>query len=138
MKITKDFLKDIKSASAIVIRFDGKFSTIDLFFKSDGVESKRTVYEYGDSGKIRGCWYVALYPDMNYAENTIFSLLKAGDKIQFNIRKNGHESLINAGFTVHDLMLNVTRFKKNGDFSKNMAFQFDSQTSDKKMNISEF
>ena len=126
MQITKQFLKDIKTASAMVIRFDGKHSTIDLFWRDQS--DRRVTYPYGDSGKLRGSWHVFLFSGLNSETGTLLDLLRIGDDIAFNVRYNGNQYSEIVGLNRHELILRIKRFNKNGEtINKIRQVVFDSQ-----------
>jgi hypothetical protein len=125
MQITRQFLKDVKTASAMVIRFDGRHSTIDLFWRD---QDRRATYSYGDSGKLRGSWHVFLFSGLNSNTNTLLDLLRVGDDIAFNVRYNGNQYSEIVGLNVHQLILRIKRFNKNGEtINKIRQVVFDSQ-----------
>lgn len=133
MKISKQFLKDFKQSSAIVIRFDS-ISTIDLFFSDD---RKVITYDYDNPSKLNGVWYCSLYQGLNTQQETIISLLKVGDIIDFNQEDHGHESLALNGFIHDQLMLKVKRYKRKDSsiINKIFNFCFDSQVTSHKANF---
>jgi hypothetical protein len=121
MIITKEFLKDIKKANSICIRFIGEYSTIDLFYRVDTGIYRRISYDYGNSFKLRGNWHIFLWPGQLTNTGSIISLLRAGDEIRFEAEYNGNQYLEEAGINNHQLILTVIR--KN----ERLEFVFDSQ-----------
>jgi hypothetical protein len=115
MVITKQFLKDLRTADSLIIVFKGELSDIDLLFRNKNrVTERRISYDYHDTTNVRGVWQIFLFPDQNTTEKTIFSLLRVGDKLRFTVRRNGNQYTQQAGLNVIDLMLDVIRYKKDG------------------------
>jgi hypothetical protein len=113
MKITRQFLTDLKKADSMCIRFEGKRSTIDLFFQNYSGDSYATTYQYGDSGDYRGNWVLFLYPGMLTEIGCTLSLLKIDDRAVFIPRRGSNQYTDEAELNAHDLMLQINRHKKD-------------------------
>lgn len=128
MKITKQLLKDLKTADAMVIRFTGKFSTLDLFYKQPNSPDRVITYQYGDSLCIQGSWHTSLYPSMHTEQGCLLALLRVGDDLQFNPRYNGSTHTEELGINVQELIFTFKRYKKDNEtLSKYFSVIFDSQ-----------
>ena len=129
MIITKQFIKDLKRARSIVIRFNGRYSTIDVF--QDNHNSRVVTYEFdGESFGYTGNWYVNVYFDAsNNVLNTFIKSLRDGDKLAFYAENWITDSLKEAGFLSYILSARITRYRKNSETISSVNDYFiDNQT----------
>jgi len=127
MKISKRFLSDFKQSKSIVIRFDER-SSIDLFFANQfNKEKSSTTYQYDHKSKEIGTWHCFLYE--NTQQSTIINLIQVNDQIEFYQEDHGYDVLAENNFIHDQLMIRITRYKKNDPLivAKTMTFCFDSQ-----------
>ena len=129
MNITKQFIKDIKQAHAVVVRFNGRYSTIDVF---QGESRSRVItYEFnGEFFGYTGNWYINVYFDASSnVLNTFIKSLRHGDKLDFYAENAQTDSLKKAGFLSYQLKARITRHRKNTDILSSVNDYFlDSQT----------
>ena len=129
MIITKQFIKDLKEARSIVIRFNGRYSTIDVF---QGSSTSRVItYEFdGSLFGYTGSWYVTVYYDANSSVlNTFIKSLRDGDKLAFYAENAVTDSLKEAGFLSYQLIARITRYRKGSETISSVNDYFiDSQT----------
>lgn len=129
MIITKQFIKDLKQARSIVVRFNGRFSTIDVF--QDNTASRVITYEFdGSLFGYTGSWYVSVYYDASSSVlNTFIKSLRDGDKLAFYAENAVTDSLKEAGFLSYQLKARITRYKKNTEIISSLNDYFiDNQT----------
>ena len=129
MIITKDFIRDIKQARSMVLRFNGERSTIDIF--QDGDNDRVTTYRFdGSFFGYTGNWHTSIYFDASSnILNTFIKSLRPGDKLKFYALNYVTESLLDHGFSSYNLNAQITRYKKDGVTISSMNDYFiDSQT----------
>lgn len=129
MLVTKQFIKDLRTANSIVTRFNGDNSSIDLFYHYEDRRNDRvTTYQYKHSDNLIGVWHIGLYPDMKTVPGDTLNLIKSGDNIQFDCQYNGNQYTANAGLVVTDLYLTIKVYKPDGvTLRKTNTYLLDSQ-----------
>ena len=129
MIITKQFIKDLKQARALVIRFNSRYSTIDMF---QGNNNSRVItYEFdGSMFGYTGNWHINVYYDAtSNVLNTFIKSLRDGDKLTFYAENWITDSLKGAGFLSYQLKARITRYKKGTEIISVINDYFiDSQT----------
>ena len=123
MKATKEFLSDLKKADSMVIRFNGAFSTIDLFY-GQSADQKIITYQYGTSGELMGTWHMFLYPKMKTQIGDTLNLIKIGDDIRFEAEFNGNQYTTEANLIVTNLYLTIKAYRQDGITLKKLSSYF--------------
>ena len=136
--LTKEFLKALKQADTIAMRFYNGKHTLEASKRvRDGVYGDHTVNaslevdgrvtDYGkmSSGKVESAFCYIGTAKYEPAIQTILALLRANDSIQIEwIANNDSENLKNAGFCQDEVKLIVTRQAAK---PKVLTFHIDSQ-----------
>ena len=128
MIIPKQFIKDLKQAQSIVIRFNGRYSTIDMFQNDT---TRVITYEFdGSMFGYTGNWYIYVYYDASSnVLNTFIKGLRNGDKLAFYAENAQTDSLKEAGFLSYQLKARITRYRKGSEILSSINDYFiDSQT----------
>lgn len=128
--VTKQFIKDLKESHSIVMRFNGKYSTIDMF-TDNNPGGRHVTHEFnGENFGYTGNWYTSVYYNSSgNVLNTFIKSLRVGDKLKFYVENHQTESLKDAGFFSYQLNAQITRYKKNSEsISSINHYSIDSQT----------
>ena len=116
MIITKDFLSDLKKSNAIVVRFNGKYSSIDVFTGEHFSIDRRVVSYDFDATHFgyEGSWHCSIYRQQHMPVNCFIDSLRANDVLDFVVEDHTHDSLRDAGMLHYQLHARVKRYKKDG------------------------
>ncbi len=119
MIVTKEFIKDLKTARAFVVRFNGNCSSIQIFHKDDKrnvtVEFKSIVTLPAALSSIFSEWYTTVYIDQNGPLTTFIKSLRAGDKLTLFPSDNSSGNCLEKGLYTYHLNGIVNRYKRNSD-----------------------
>lgn len=131
MIVTKHFLKAIKSADSLVLRFNETFTTIETGEKLKNGTYYNETFDFSAIGQL-GCWVVSgFYSNMVTETNSPFKLLRAGDKIKFFVEDYSTDKLKSLGIFSDVLIMQITRYRKDQKtISALYRFILDIQTSE--------
>lgn len=115
MIITKQLKRDLKAATALVIRFNGNHSTIDIFEKDYNADVERVVtYQFKDSNSYAGNWHIFVYNDQRSPLTTFINSLMVNDVLYFDIENHESDHLKAAGVVNYQLIGRVKHHRKDG------------------------
>ncbi len=114
MIITKEFISDLKKASAVVVRFNGKYSSIDVF-KYSGKLEVNTTYQYQDLSAYTGNWHFNVYAGQSMPLTTFIKSLRAGDLLDLYIENHETDNLKALNILNVQLIARIRRHRKNSD-----------------------
>lgn len=116
MKLTKEIIRDLKACNAIVIRFNDKYSSIDIFSGDRfGANDRRVTYEFdGEYVGYSGNWHTSVYRRQQMPVCTFIDSLRAGDTLAFHITDFTSEILRERDLAHYQLTAIIRRHKKDG------------------------
>ena len=106
--VDKGFKRLVKGSRAVGLRFNGEYSTLELF--GDGTQLTTIGFNY--QGKERGFFGTSIYNWDKVIQGNmgaLLSIIRNGDRLVFSCRTNNSTNLTNAGLYNDELLVDIYR-----------------------------
>lgn len=131
--VTKKFINTLRKAKTVVVRFDGKSTTLELDYSFHGKACKEVVNVSNNEVKTtKGCWSFSYLSGAQPSVRDNFSILshfiKKGDELTFYVQDNSTIKLKEINYETVNICARIIHRNSNGDHTVTFDFTLDSQT----------